>query len=319
MTIRMLAILSLVLIGSSGVVARQSALARTGVTVKDLQAWATRTVIESTAADSVWAVDTTPAVPATVLKALHAMTPAEKLALTQEVLAAIKATVMSPAFRAEHTARIAKQHNRAVDHGIDAVTFGSPGTSGIDVRAAAVLPVIQTLQSVPPPVLLNAFEQDRASAAETIRDETGEERERAQTYLARLNGLAPLMKSNPEEFKNQYLVAKSGSLGGPDTEAKLQAATASSADKEQMRLEQAFWDRYNLNVILRRNLTKFIEQAGKVRFTAATQTEDYGTFTSMYFSGGGLMSSLEQWERHLGSPATAAAVQFAKAWLKEVQ
>jgi len=319
MRILLLAIVFLVSIGSFSVVAQRSALSRTGATVNGIQAWATRMVVRSTASDSVWAVNVTPAVSAVAVKAFQAMTPAEKLEVAQEVLAAIKATVMAPAFRAEHTARIAKQHNRAVDHGVDAVTFGAPGTSGVDVWAVAVLPVIQVMQSFSPQVLQNAFEEDRTQAAETIKEETGDERAKAQKYLVRLNALVPLTKSNPEEFKKQYILLKSGFLGGPDTEAKLQAATSSAADKARIRDEQTFWNRYNLNAILRKNLTKFIEQAGKVNFKAATRIEYYGEFTSMYFADRGLMSSLEQFERYVGPEANAAAIQFAKTWLKEVQ
>jgi hypothetical protein len=315
----MLAMVGLVSIGAVGVVARQSVLARTGVTVNDLQAWATRMVVESTASDGVWVVDVTPAVSATGLKAIHAMTPSEKLALTQEVMVAVKATVMSPAFRAAHTARIAKQVNRAVDHGVDAVTFGAPGAGEADTLLVTLLPVLQMMQGFSPEVLQNALEEDRTQAAETIKEETGPERAKAQKYLARLNELVPLTKSNPEEFKRQYIVAKSAFLGGPDTEAKLRAATASADDRARIRNEQTYWNKYNLNAILRKNLTNVIEQAGRVDFKAATHIEYFGAQTNMYFSGGGLMSSLEQFERHVGPAATAAAIQFAKAWLKEVQ
>ncbi len=316
----MLAVVGLVFIGSFSVVTGQSALAKAEVTVKDLQAWTTRVVRESTASESVWAVQVTPAVPQTVVKALQAMTPAEKLALTREVLAAIKATAMAPAFRAEHTARIAKQANRAVDHGVDPVTFGAPGTSGVDVTAAVVLPVMQVMQSFTPQVLQNAFEEDRAQAAQTIKEETGDERVKAQKYLVRLNELIPLTRSNPEEFKKQYIVAKSGFLGGPDTEAKLQAATSSAADRARIGDEQTSWNKYNLNAILRKNLTKFIEQAGRVNFNANTRVVTFlDGLTTMYFADGGLMSSLEQFERHAGPAATAEAIQFARAWLKEVQ
>src|SRR5687768_9606117 len=79
--------------------ARQSALSKAGITVKDIQAWAIATIYESTAADSVWFMDQTPGASPTALKAIQAMGPAERVALTQEVLAAIKATIMSPAFR----------------------------------------------------------------------------------------------------------------------------------------------------------------------------------------------------------------------------
>ena len=225
---RTVRIASLVFICSFSVVARQSALAKTGVTPKDLQTWAARMVFESTASDGVWANDVMPAVSPTVLKALQAMTPAEKLAVTQEVLAAIKATVMAPAFRAEHTARIGKQGNRAIDHGVDALRHGT-GTAAADT-AATVIPIIQMMQSFPLQALQGAFDEDRAQAAETIKEETGEERAKAQKYLAQLNAVAPLLKSNPDEFKKQYLVAKSASMGGPDTDAKLQAAIAGQGD-----------------------------------------------------------------------------------------
>jgi hypothetical protein len=175
------------------------------------------------------------------------------------------------------------------------------------------------MQSFSPEVLQNALEEDRTQAAETIKEETGVERVKAQTYLARLNELVPLAKRNPEEFKRQYIVAKSAFLGRPDTDAKLQAATASADDSARIRDEQTSWNKYNLNAILRKNLTKVIEQAGRVNFKAATHIEYYGTQTSMYFADGRFMAGLEKYERHVGPEATAAGIQFDKAWLKEVQ
>jgi hypothetical protein len=39
----------------------------------------------------------------------------------------------------------------------------------------------------------------------------------------------------------------------------------------------------------------------------------------MYWADGSEMSGLQMLEYHLGSGATAAAVQFARAWLKELK
>jgi hypothetical protein len=208
-----------------------------------------------------------------VFKAIQAMGPAEKLALTQEVLATIKATLMAPAFRAEHTARIATEGNKAVDHGINPDSYGLTGNMDADAITTTVIPIIQMIRGFPPEALKQAFEEERTDLAETIKNETGEERAKAQKDLARLNALAPLMKTNFEEFKKQYTLAKSASMGGPDTEAKLQAATASGQDRERIRLEQVYWNHYKLDAILKKNLTQFIDQATKVDFKAATRVQ----------------------------------------------
>ncbi|HYN10621.1 MAG TPA: hypothetical protein VES67_24770 [Vicinamibacterales bacterium] len=125
----------------------------------------------------------------------------------------------------------------------------------------------------------------------------------------------PLMKSNPEEFKKQYTLAKSAAMGGPDTEAKLQAASATGQDKERIRLEQVFWNKYNLNAILRKNLTQFVDTATKIDFARPTRLQG----SRLYWGDGSEMWGLQQLEYHLGPGPTAAAVQFARGWLKELQ
>ena len=243
------------------------------------------------------------------------MTPADKLALTQEVLATVKATVMAPGFRAEHTARIAKQTNRAVDHGIDATTYGITGNLETDAVTTTVVPIIQMLRSFPDEALIQGFEDERAELPQQINDETGEERAKLQAYLAKLNALVPLVKSNPQEFKMQYTLAKSASMGGPDTEAKLQAAMSGGADTEKMRLEQTYWNKYNLDAILKKNLTQFIDQATRVDFTRPTQVKD----GYLYWSNGDEMSGLDTLEITLGQAPTNSAVAFARAWLNELK
>jgi hypothetical protein len=294
--------------------AQQPVLARTGVTATELRDWVTRWIAESTAADSVWLIDVTPGPSPAGLPKFQALTPADKLALTQEVLAAVKATVMAPAFRAEHTARIARQTNRAVDHGIDAETYGITGDLQTDTITTTVVPIIQMLRGFPDEALIQGFEDERTELPQQINDETGEERAKLQAYLAKLNTLAPLAKSNPEEFKAQYTLAKSASMGGPDTEAKLEAAMAGGADREKIRLEQTYWNKYNLDAILKKNLTRFIEQAARVDFKRPTQVKD----GYLYWADGNEMSGLDTLEITLGQAPTNAAVTFARTWLSEL-
>jgi hypothetical protein len=311
---------SLVVVGLAVLVwlnalAQQSVLARTDVTAKELQDWVTRWISESTASDSVWIIDVTPPPSPAGLPALQAMTPADKLALTQEVLSAVKATVMAPGFRAEHTARIARQTNRAIDHGIDPTTYGISGNLETDAITTTVVPVIQMMRSFPNEALIQGFEDERAELPQQINDEEGEERAKLQAYLVKLNALAPLVKSNPDEFKLQYTLAKSASMGGPDTEAKLQAAMSGGADTEKMRLEQTYWNKYNLDAILKKNLTQFIDQATKVDFRRATQVKD----GYLYWGDGNEMSGLDTLEVTLGQAPTSAAVAFARSWLSELK
>jgi hypothetical protein len=294
--------------------AQQSVLPKTGVTAKELQDWVTRWITESTASDSVWLVDVTPGPSPAGLPAFQAMTPADKLALTLEVLATVKATVMAPGFRAAHTARIANQTNRAIDHGIDVTTYGITGNLETDAVNTTVVPIIQMLRSFPDESVIQAFEDERAELPQQINDETGEERAKFQAHLAKLNALVPLVTSNPQEFKLQYTLAKSASMGGPDTEAKLQAAMSGGADTETIRLEQTHWDHYNLDAILKKNLTQFIDQATRVDVKRPTQVKA----GYLYWSNGDEMSGLDTLEITLGQAPTDAAVAFARAWLNEL-
>src|SRR5262245_12443672 len=112
--------------------AAQSSLPKVGTTVQDIHTWATQSLIASTDVEGGYVRYLVPCVPAGALKAIQAMAPAERLALTQEVLAAVKAAVSTPAFKAEHAA-YAKKTRSAVDHGIaDTQNLGLTGNTETD-------------------------------------------------------------------------------------------------------------------------------------------------------------------------------------------
>ena len=304
-------IIAIVAATSLSVVA-PSSLPKVGITVKDIQTWATQAVIASTDVEGGYFRYLVPCVSPGALKAIQAMAPAERLELTQEVLAAVKAAVSTPAFKGEHAAYVKTTRN-AVDHGIaDTEKFGLTGNTETDAIKTLIVPIIDMLRGVPIDALKQSYEDDRNDLRETIKNESGEEKAKAQKDLARLDAIAPLMKTNPEEFRKQYTLAKSASMGGPDTEVKLQTMTASREDLEQLRLEQNNWNHWNLNEMIRKELAQYIDVASKIQLNG-NYVCDNQSHNASYNK-----ASLDALMNLMGTGPTSAAAQFAKAWLKEL-
>jgi hypothetical protein len=301
-----------ILVGGVCLSGNQSALTKIGITVKDVQTWATQVMIESTDVEGSIIRYRVPCVSPSAVKVLQLMTPAERLALTQEVLAAAKAAVSTPAFKAEH-ARYVKQTRNAIDHGIaDTAKLGLTGNTNADAIRTVIVPIIDMLRTAPFDGLKQSYEGERNDLKDTIKNETGEEKAKAQKYLARLDAIAPLLKTNPEEFRKQYTLAKSASLGGPDTETTLQAMTASREDTEKLRVEQNQWNHWNLNEVIKKSLVQVIDYASKVQPGVAYAC-DNKSLNANYNRG-----SLDALMNLMGAGPTNAGAQFARAWLKEL-
>lgn len=289
----------------------QSALPKVGLSQKDVEAWAAESVNESTDGDP-WDV---PEVSASASAAIQAMTPDQRAALAREVLTMVKSYVMSPAFRTAHTARI-KQRHHAVDHGIDPNSFGPGADPQKETVTLVAVSTIQMFRMQPDDALRQIFENQRAELAETIKTETGEEKANAQKYLTKLNALAPLMKSNPAEFKKAYTLAVSANMGGPATEDALQAASVSGEQKQNLRDEQAHWNQRNLNVILKRILPQAADELSKVDFKLATRIDGADiVFVDRLQDMGGPLTQLAY---RFGPGPTQAAIAFIRAWAKEL-
>jgi hypothetical protein len=290
----------------TGLSAEQSALPKVGLTAEGIQRWATTTALETTAGAVDWE---TPRLSGAAIKGLAAMAAAERTALVREVLSTIKAALAAPAFRAAYAATIKKTAN-AVDHGIDTRTYADPR---VMMRVEQVRQIFDTLG---PAELLNSWEREKAAVAQRIKEETGEERATAQKDLARLNGLAPL-KGKPDEFKKAYVLAKSASMGGPDTEAGMKAALGTKAEQDRIRSEQQAWNSSNIDAQLRRNLEPFVQQLSGIDFTLPIRMDDD------YVYAADPKRILPQLPTHqlayrLGRAPVDAAVQFMRTWLKEL-
>jgi hypothetical protein len=295
-----------------GLLAWQSALPKVGLTQKDVEAWATESINEATDATGDWEV---PGVSASASAAIQAMTPDQRAALVRDVLALVKTYVMSPAFRAAHTARIKEKH-QAVDHGIDVNSFGPGVDPAKETVTLVAVSTVQMLRMQSDDALRQIFENQRAELAETIKTETGEDKANAQKFLTKLNAVAPLMKSNPAEFKKAFTLAVSANMGGPATEEAFQAASVSGDQKQKLRDEQAHWNQRNLNVILKRILPQAADELSKVDFKLATRIDGADiVFVDRLQDMGG---PLTQMAYRFGPGPTQVAIAFIRAWIKEL-
>jgi hypothetical protein len=136
---------------------------------------------------------------------------------------------------------------------------------------------------------------------------------------ARARQIAPLAASNPGEFKKQYIVLKSIDMGGPDSMAGLEAASA-GAKKAQAaakdRQEQDAFEQHTLKVELRRRLQDFITLARSVDFSAQVRPNG----GKNYFINSAYEAKPDAWKKlyRLGKEPTRAMVAVAEQWLKEL-
>lgn len=297
--------------GMAGAVAMQSTLSQVGLTPTEIEKWAVDDLVWDTSVNP-------PSVGEKVRKLVKGLTPDQRAALVRDAAGVTKAFLMSPVFQKTWTAQIKTAHN-AVNHGINPDTYGLD--AAIDPAAAAAVPLVNMMRTAfTHEQLKTAFDEERKNLVEKIKEETGEERAKAQKHQARLNAIAPLATSNREEFKKQYTLAMSANIGGPDTEEKLQAMNSGEDNRQRMIDEQREWNRWNLNGILKRKLTYFVTQASQVDtvdFKAATRQEK----DKVVFVNAAYESKNNAWKAiyRVGRAPTVAALDFAKAWLKELK
>jgi hypothetical protein len=205
-----------------------------------------------------------------------AKSPADRAVAVREMSLYAKRLVSSPAFAAAYAAWI-KDRYRAVDHGIKidlqahaARIAADPDAAMKQMRNAMVASLAQTFNAMPPATLKMMFDQD-------MQNWKGDS-EKAR-ILSRAKQVAPLAPSKPDEFRKQYILLKSMDVGGPDTEAGLQAilggAAKSQADQKAREEQQAFND-HKLSVELKRRLRDFVTLARSVDFAAQTNRRTAG-------------------------------------------
>jgi len=248
-----------------------------------------------------------------VRQQLKAGSAAERVRLVREIGPIVKRVVSTPAFAKLHTEWIRQQFH-AVDHGVKVgepgVPTGEPQMN--ELMSQAVVQMVDSFKSIPPDGLKMIFESDLKSWSRA-RDP------KKQRLYARAQQIQPLLASNPDEFRKQYGLLKSQELGGPETEAALDAARATgkkNAEAEQREKEQRAYNEHNLRNQLRLRLAEFVKTARGVDYAAQTTSRN----NRQVFVNPEYERKSDAWKKlyRIGREPAMAAAAFAEQWLKEL-
>jgi hypothetical protein len=244
-----------------------------------------------------------------------AKAPAERAQAVREMALYAKRLVSSPAFAATYNAWI-KERYHAVDHGIS-----------LDPRAAANMSAdpqayMKQMQNTLAAGIAQSFSQMPAATLKMLFDldlkNWQNNKDKAKLYT-RAQQIAPMLTSNPEEFRKQYILLKSSEMGGPDSAAGLEAAKADAQKMQadqKAREEQQAWNDHKLSVELKRRLTEFVTLARTVDFTAQTRSQN----SKLVLVNPEYERKSDNWKKlyRLGKEPTQAMLSVAEGWLKEL-
>jgi hypothetical protein len=140
----------------------------------------------------------------------------------------------------------------------------------------------------------------------------GSDKAKYTKLVAGAQGIKDLSASDPDKFRRGYAVLRSAEADGPDTEAALFGAQAASQKDE----EQLMWNQHNLRGALKRVLAQAVAEAPTVDFAAQTVVKS-GT---RVFVNPAYEKKSVTWKAmyRAGKVPTAAGLEIARAWLKEL-
>jgi hypothetical protein len=241
---------------------------------------------------------------------------AERVQAVREMALYAKRLVSSPAFAATYNTWI-KERYHAVAPGISLDSRAGAAQMSADPQAymkqmqnTLAASISQSFSQMPTATLKMLFDQDLKNWKDN--------QDKGKLY-ARAQQITPIVTSNPEEFKKQYILLKSIDMGGPDSSAGLEAAKADVQKmqaEQKARQEQQAWNDHRLPVGLQRRLTEFVNLARSVDFTAQTRAQS-GKLT---FVNPECERKSDSWKKlyRLGKEPTQVMLSVAGQWLKEL-
>ena len=251
-----------------------------------------------------------------VRKQLLALGGAERARIVQELARYAKSYASTPAFAKLYDGWIAQRY-QAVNHGIkvdpaaDAAAYSNPGAMQ-NMMAQAAAQAAQSYLKLEPAALKILFPNDVKNWTRNVKDP------KAKRLAAKAQEIAPLLDSNPAEFKKQYALLKSIEMGGPDTWQGIEAANAAGTNAQadnKRKQEQRAYNEHQLKPELKKRLQSFVTLARSVDFAAQTR-ELAGR---RVFVNEAYERKSESWKMlfRLGKEPTMAAASAAEAWLEE--
>jgi len=259
--------------------------------------------------------------PPKVLLAAKALSEPQQAALMRELATAAKTIMMSPVFQSAHDAFIAKEY-KAVNHGIKVKTLEQAAQSATSTAGASEFELKMKREMAAMYVQLameSKIEDLKMMFDESVKEWTkeaakpkGSDKAKYAKLVAQSAAIKDLSVSDPVKFRRGYAVLRSAEADGLDTEEALFGAQASS----QKDNEQVMWDQHNLRGALKRVLTQVVAEAPTVDFAAQTVQKN----SSLVFVNPAYEKKSVVWKAmyRAGKGPTAAGVEVARAWLKEL-
>jgi hypothetical protein len=263
-----------------------------------------------------------PSVGAKQLAAAKLLSEPDQVARMREWATAAKALMMSPTFLSAHEAYIAQEY-KAVNHDIKAAKSleqmaAQVMTKGGEAALAARMKRDMSAMYVQATMTGNIadvkmmFDYEVKEWTENANNVKRSDRAKYAKLVSRAQAIEGLSASDPDKFRRGYAVLKSSDADGYDTEEALFGAQAAAKAEE----EQLLWDQHNLRGMLKRGLAQVVAEAPTVDFAAQTvQKNSERVFVNPAYEKKSLT-----WKAmyRAGKGLTAAGLEVAKAWLKEL-
>lgn len=255
------------------------------------------------------------------LAAARALSEPLQVALAKELATAAKAIMMSPAFQSAHDAFIAKEY-KAVNHGLKVKSLeqaaqqatSKDGAAELELKMKREMSAIYVQMAMETSIenLKMMFDASLKDWSEQANKPKASDRAKYAKLVTRAQAIKDLSASDPDKFRRGYAVLRSAENDGLDTEEALFGAQASS----QKDNEQLMWDQHNLRGALKRVLSQVVAEAPTVDFAAQTVQKN----SSRVFVNPVYEKKSVTWKAmyRAGKGPTAAGLEIARAWLKEL-
>ena len=231
----------------------------------------------------------------------------------------IKSLVQSDTFAKAHADYIRSSYN-AVDHGLANVKgleelMKAKDFAGMEAfgKRQQMMNLVDQIESQSAADIQRTLGYELDGWKKSAERATGANKAKYERYVKDGTALVALGTSDEKKLRRGYAVLKSIDMEGPATEDALYAMH----DKAMQESQQIAWNQHNLQAVLKQQLTAFVAISGTVDFTAKTEVKNNADrfVNPAYEKKGAIWKACYR----AGQPATAAARQFAQAWLKELK
>lgn len=243
---------------------------------------------------------------------------AARVAFVQTVGTTFKAIVTSEAYANAHATWL-KNDRHAVDHGLKGVVSmeelmrgGNMALLAPAMRRDQSLGIVESASTMSEADIRQAIANNLPSWERSANDATRKDRAQYRKLVTDANAVLALLPGNLDKARRAYAALNAADQDGAPNESELYA----DADRARAEREQLAFDKWNLKTQLKQSLQAFVATASSVDFAAQTaQKSDSTVFVNPTYEKKGAV-----WKAcfRAGKPATEAALEIARSWLKEL-